>query len=204
MGGFITMMQRMIGGEDGGGGGKDVSIVPTDLKVLVGEDTEGVAAKLVARDTDLDLAWVQIKEPGGKKYDFIDIGQNEVPKIGQNLLTVERLAKHFDRVPAFGEVKLAAITKKPRDLFIPSMMSTTYGVPVFTEGGKFVGVFVLQVPEGGDQNNPMAMFEMRDAMGGLILPADEVVKATKRALEGGDSGAKDEAKKNEGKEKKKE
>ena len=38
------------------------SATPTDIKILIGDDTEGLEAKVMARDTELDLAWVKIKD----------------------------------------------------------------------------------------------------------------------------------------------
>jgi hypothetical protein len=49
------------------------SATPTDLKVLIGEDTEGLEAKVLARDTELDLAWVKVKEPGDRKFTSLDL-----------------------------------------------------------------------------------------------------------------------------------
>ena len=55
------------------GGVRGLNAKPTDMKILVGDDTEGVEATFLARDSELDLAWLQIKEPGDKKYQSLDL-----------------------------------------------------------------------------------------------------------------------------------
>ena len=56
-----------------------VTATPSALKVLIGTDTEGVEATIVARDTELDLAWLRIKEAGDKKFAGIDLQKSAAP-----------------------------------------------------------------------------------------------------------------------------
>lgn len=159
---------------------------PTDIKVLIGEDTEGVEAKLLGRDTELDLAWVQIKEPSEKPYAFVDLEKAATPLRGQRLVCIRRMAKYFDRAFVVTEGRVAGRTKKPRDLFVPGGgMEIEPGLPVFAADGTVVGVVVTQMPdseelEGGGLASVMGM---RDMLSGLVLPSAEVMKATKRAKE---------------------
>lgn len=182
--GFIGMMRQFMG-EMGG----NITATPTDLKILVGDDTEGRDADIVARDTELDLAWVRMKEPGDQKYAFVDFAQSAVPKVGQQVYALRRMGKFFARCAVAADGRIAGTTAKPRDLYVPAgNVGAAHGLPVFLADGKPVGVVVMQVPEGeGAAGNPMAMLGrlsgMQDMMSGLILPAAEVVKATQRALE---------------------
>ena len=184
LGGFTGVMRRFMGRMGG-----NITATPTDIKVLVGDDTEGLKAKLLARDSELDLAWVQIEEPGDAKFDHCDFTKAARPTIGQRLFAVRRMGKFFDRVAAVSEGRVGGITTKPRDLYVPGgNLATGLGLPVFTTDGTVVGVGIMQMPDAEDaEMNPMSMlgniFNMQDMMGGLILPAAEVVKATKRALQ---------------------
>jgi S1-C subfamily serine protease len=174
--GFIGLMRRF---SSGGG----ISAIPTDIKVLVGDDTEGLEAELIARDTELDLAWVRIKEPGDRKFAAVDLGESVKPSLGQTLLSVGRLGKFFDRVPAVEELRISAFTSKPRDLYIPSG-GGSLGLPVYTLDGKLVGVAVMQMPDSEDSGgSPFSMMGSMNSGGGVILPAPAVVKATQRAKE---------------------
>ncbi len=155
------------------------TITPTDIKVLIGEDTEGVEAKLLASDSELDLSWVQIKKPDAKGYAHVDFAKATTVNYGDRLLTVTRMDKFFDRTPIVNEGRLSGKTKKPRDLLVPSSgLEIEPGMPIFGEGGVTVGVIVVQAP---DEEEQAAASRMGTAA--LILPAAEVVKATKRAHE---------------------
>lgn len=184
LGGIAGMMRRFMGPMGGG-----ITATPTDIKVLVGDDTEGLEAKVVARDSELDLAWVQIEEPGDTKFSHCDFAKAATPKIGQRVFVVRRMGKFFDRVAAVSEGRVGGITTKPRDLYVPAgNLATALGLPIFTTDGTVVGVAILQTPDAEEAGmDPMSMlgniFNMQDMMSGLILPAAEVVKATKRALE---------------------
>ena len=181
LGGFSSLFSRFGGGR--------MSVTPTDIKVLVGDDTEGVEAELLARDTELDLAWIQIKEPSDKGYAHVDFTQSAKPKIGQRALCVKRMGKYFDHVPAVGEGHIAGLAIKPRDLYVPSTnLGGAIGLPVYTAKGQVIGVLVTQMPDPEEMEmNPTAMFgnplSFRDMFAGLILPAEQIVKATKRARE---------------------
>jgi len=177
--GLVLCANSQLGGGPwlrGSGG----TAIPTDIKILIGDDTEGLDAKLIARDTELDLAWLRIGEPDGKKLPFISLYNSATPEIGERIYSVSRLTKYFDRVPVVREARLGGVTQKPRKLFVPSGGSGSLGLPVYNAKGQVIGVSVSQMP---------APEEMEGAGGGffgggaLILPADEVLKATKRALE---------------------
>jgi len=169
LGGFVRFLRTRVGA---------ITATPMDLKVLVGDDTEGAEARLIARDTEMDLIWLRIKKPSDTPYPFINLADSAVPAMGQPLLAVRRMGKYFDRNPMVTEVHLAGITRKPRELYVPSQPLAALGSPVFDVHGKLVGLAVLQAPEESD-NSQAAIQEGA----GMILPAAEVLKATKRALE---------------------
>jgi hypothetical protein len=175
-------MKRFLGRMGG-----DVSATPTEIKVLIGDDTEGIDAKFLARDTELDLAWIQIKEPGDQKFAYVDLAADAKGKIGDSLLAVRRLGKHFNRVPAIGGGRIGGMTTKPRDLYVPGGdLSGVLGLPVFTPEGKVLGVAITQTPDDEDlSDNPMGAITrlsgLQDMFSGMILPASEARKATERA-----------------------
>jgi hypothetical protein len=175
-----------------GGGRRFGSARPTDIKILIGDDIEGIDATLIARDTELDLSWVRVKEPPAKPFAYIDLSASANARAGEALYTVRRMAKFFDRATTVTQGFLSGRTSKPRDLLIPGGgLNLEQGQPVFTAGGALVGVVVLQLPEDEEmQSNPMAVMAMRnDIVNGLILPASRVLEATDRARQ---SAAEDE------------
>ncbi len=173
MGGFYTMMSR---------GGPPVT--PSDVKVLIGDDTEGKKATVVTRDTDLDLAWIRLDEPSTTELKHVDLDKGSAADAGARIFMLQRMAKFFDRALQISEGKVSGITEKPRKLLSPSggMISarSDLGMPVFNSAGAVVGLVVLQIPDQesmeGDQTGDLGG-------GPMILSAADVAKATKRALE---------------------
>jgi len=156
---------------------------PTDLKVMVGDDDNGVEGKLLARDSELDLAWVQVKSPPTKPYVFVDLSKAAVPAMGDTLVSLRRMVKYFDRAPAISVGQLVGKTHKPRDLLVPGGgMALDPGAPVFTSDGSTVGFVVLQFPDPEDmRGSPRQAFGRERDFGSMILPAADVIKATERA-----------------------
>lgn len=183
LGGFTSLIQRFMGEA-----GANISAKPTEMKVLIGDDTEGLEAEFVARDSELDLAWIQIKEPGDKNFDYVDFTKSAKPEIGMPLRTISRMGKYFDRCIVVGEARVGGIARKPRELYIPTTdTSSSMGLPIYTEDGKVVGVTILQLPDAEDSmGGSMSMFNRmsrsRD-MRCMMLPVEQVIKATSRAKE---------------------
>lgn len=195
--GMVLASNTELGGIFSRFAGDEMKTTPTDIKVMVGDDTQGVEAKFIARDTELDLAWLQIEKPVEGGYAFVDLADSSTPELGDTLLSVHRLGKFFDRAAHVAEGKLGGMVKKPRSLLLDATGgSLSFGLPVYDAGGKAVGVCALILPE---QEEMQAMLGggmmgsgMRDLMNGMILPASEVVAATKRVREMAAEG-KDEA-----------
>ena len=171
---------------------------PTEIKVLVGDDTQGLDAKILAKDSDLNLTWVQIEKPSDAGYPFVDFTQGAAAKVGDSILFTGCLSKFFDRTPIVGEGHVVASPTKPRNLLIPSaeLLNADWGTPVFDDKDAPVGVLNIILPEEDEmpttQSGQGRLF--RNMPGPkLILPASEIVTATKRAKETAASGKADNA-----------
>ena len=167
-------MMRQMGG----------SATPTDIKVLIGDDTEGLEARVMARDSELDLAWVQIKKPGDRKFVCLDLNKSAAPVVGQHIVALRKMAKYFDRALVLSEGRIGGKTRKPRDLLVPTgALALEPGLPIFTPAEQIVGIVVVQMPDEDELANMTFTGIGRDISNGLILPVAEVVKATARAKE---------------------
>lgn len=171
-----------------------LAVTPTEIKVLIGDDTEGVEAKVLSRDTELDLAWLQVEKPAADPYVFVDLGRSAEPFVGEPIVTVGRLGKFFDRRLMLHEARIVGTTSKPRELIIADGISTqpgspdnAAGMPAFAADGKVVGIAVLQLPGAEEMSGGGAMDQIR-GYDRMILPAAEVLKATERAKELAASG----------------
>ncbi|MBX3381158.1 MAG: hypothetical protein KF805_13775, partial [Phycisphaeraceae bacterium] len=166
-----------------------MSMSPKDIKVLIGEDTEGVEAKLVARDSELDLAWVQINTKPEKPYAAIDFSAGSKATQGQTLYSLERLGKFFDRAPTVNSFEVGAIVAKPRKLFVPSQrIGSGLGTPIFSGDMTVVGVTVLQLPSKEELEAEQGMMGASRGVGEVILPCEDVANAIKKAKEAAASG----------------
>lgn len=153
---------------------------PTDIKILIGDDTVGIDASLIATDAELDLAWLRIKDASKLPADlkFIDFSKSKTLALGDRVLTVNRMDKFFDRAPVISEGRVVGTTKKPRDMIVPGVgIETEPGMAVFAADGSPAGVVVLQSPDPEDMEGPS-----RGSMATLILSSEQLNKATARAL----------------------
>ncbi|MFO0973365.1 MAG: hypothetical protein U1A27_08020 [Phycisphaerae bacterium] len=178
MGGFAARARRS---------GGNFTATPTEIKILAGDDNEGVPARVVARDSELDLAWVEVKKPPAKPFDAIDLNLAGTPKVGDTLVALRRMDKQFDRVVVVSEGWLAGTVRKPRELLVPGgTIGTALGLPIFTADGAPVGLIITQAPDDDDESGSDRIaraFGLRQQSPPLILPAAEVLNATHRARE---------------------
>ena len=185
--GLVICSNLRTGGMSAMLGGRGGSMTARDIKVLIGEDTEGVEGKLIARDSELDLAWVKIDDEklpkDGKGYAAIDFAKSVNPEIGDSIFTIARLGKFFDRAPFAHDGRVLGLIKKPRKLI--HCKTEDYGSPVFNSAGEPIGLVIVQTPsredmEGGGQD--------QERGGLVILPGAEIGPATIKAKEAAASG----------------
>jgi hypothetical protein len=181
MGGFPESLKQMMGGNR----------KPQEIKVMIAGDQEGLEATLIARDSELDLAWLQIANKDNKKFAFIDVAKPVEAKMGERVFTVERLSKANDHAHIINQSLVRTVITKPRKLVVPgSELGSSLGMPVFNAKGEFVGMSSLQLPSReemeADQSSQFA--QMRRIRGAMILPGEDVVKATAAAKEQAKSG----------------
>ncbi len=181
-GGYAQLMDSMLPE------GFEMTTEPKDLKVLVGGDGEELPATVVVRDSDRDLVWLRITAPPERRFPFLDFSQGVEPATGDVILALFRLDRYFERAPAVSEGKVGAIVRRPRRLLVPSTtLASGIGAPVFDALGRIVGLTVSQVPDDAAvSDNPLAMMSqtlrVQQGIQGLILPAAEIVAATRQAL----------------------
>jgi hypothetical protein len=170
---------------------RGMSATPKEIKVLLGEDTEGVAAKLIGRDSELDLAWLRIEKPADKGYSAIDPAKSAKPVVGETVVGVDKMSKYFDHASVAFPMVVGGVTKKPRELFIPATQLSWVGLPFFNASGAFVGMSVIQMPNADSEDGMRSRNGERLTpfdRGFKILPASEIAAATARAVEAEKSG----------------
>ncbi|MGP1272447.1 MAG: hypothetical protein ACTS22_03865 [Phycisphaerales bacterium] len=168
----------------------EMQVVPKDIKVLIGDDTEGVDASIVARDSERDLCWIRLDELPESPLPHMDVmAASEEPGVGTTLYQVVRLGEFFGRAPVVNESTVTAKLSKPRELLYLGMGSAETGMPVVRADGSIAGVMIFQVPSQ-DEMEAAGGFGggMYDSFIQAVLPAAEVAIATEAALSLDDEG----------------
>jgi len=192
MGGYVSLLGRMIGG-----GRLSASGSPSEIKVMVAGEAEGTPARLMTRDTERDLAWLLIEPPAEdtapRSYPFLDLEQGTTRlEPGDRFYVLRRMHRFFGRAAVVVEATVGAVIDKPRRLVVPAeTLQLGFGLPVFDARGALAGVTVMQTPTAEEaQNlmaNPMSFLgsaaKVGDMVGGLVLPVAELTKATALARE---------------------
>jgi len=186
LGGTIAMMGQIFGS------GADITATPKQIEILVASETEGRPASLIARDTDRDLAWIQLDEAPEEPLSTLDFNDNATLDLGDPFFRLRRMHRHFGRAALVEEGTIGAVIEKPRRLYaVSNPTQGGFGAPVFNSAGKLVGLTVLQSPNAEDDSSAQVQAsallgnsaQLQDIVAGLILPASEVVKATRLARE---------------------
>jgi Trypsin-like peptidase domain len=189
LGGYVSLMSQMMGR----GSGFDASAAPRETKVIPAAGGDGLDARLVARDSERDLAWLQV-EAGAEKLGaaVLDLDHRAELATGDRFYRLRRMDKFFGSAPVVTEGVVAAVIDKPRRLLVPAEpASGGLGLPAFTADGALVGITVIQMPAAEDQDDMLSSglsflssaAKLQDMVGGLILPAADVAKATRLARE---------------------
>jgi S1-C subfamily serine protease len=135
--------------------GAEIQSSPSAVKILFGNEAKEHDAVIVARDSNLNLAFVQILDLESREVPVVDLSKSAETKIGAPLLGITRMSRGFDCAPQFGRVLVTAKVEKPRPMWAVASNFNGLGLPVFDIAGAVVGVLASQegsegVEGGGD------------------------------------------------------
>jgi S1-C subfamily serine protease len=175
------MVQNMMGG-----GGEDESRFKmetelSDVKMLLEDGTE-VPAEVVLRDRDLDLAFIRPKTKLAAAMPAVDLTSSGKADVLEEVVTLNRLGKAAGRSYSASVERISAIVQRPRLFYVPeaNMTTTTLGAPAFTTNGKILGIFVMRTAKGTGSSGFGMIGSPSDTFTGIIVPADDVLKAVKQ------------------------
>ncbi len=151
-----------------------------DIKILLDDGTE-LPAEIVLRDKDLDLAYVRPKTKPAAPMAAVDLTKSSPLKVLEQVLTLNRLNRAAGRAYSISVERIAAVIQKPRTFYIPDsgQSTTALGSPAFALNGNVVGMFVMRAvnAEESSASNP------REYMTAILIPAEDILKGEKQALE---------------------
>jgi hypothetical protein len=153
----------------------------SDVKILLEDGTE-IAAEVILRDKDLDLAFVRPKVKLSAPMPALDLSQSGTVEILDQVLTLNRLGNAASRAYSATLARIAALVHKPRLYYVPdaSMGAMTLGAPAFTLEGKILGLFVVRASRAKTGGGFGMFTAQTDNMTEIIVPAEDILKALKQ------------------------
>ena len=161
----------------------DLTMTPTDFKVIFGTEEEEYDAFLVAKDTKLDLAFLQVTGITGRALTAISFAEGATPAVGDTVVAIGRLKKGYDYASFAATARVSGAIRKPRKAWIIDGNLTGYGLPIFLTSGDVVGVLITLAPtttdDSGGAGFGVIMRMMRgggvdSGVGTFVLPAKVV------------------------------
>jgi hypothetical protein len=142
-----------------------------EVKILMPDGSE-VDAKVVAKDPDLDLAFIRPEKPEDVKLTAIDTADSAPLSLLDDVIVLGRLGKELSREPVVMTSEVVSIVTKPRTFV--KIGTQALGMPVFNKEGKFVGFGISHFSPKGDSNEgPKAS--------NVILPAADLMESAAQA-----------------------
>lgn len=132
---MLTMIRRQ---------GGTFEATPSSVKILFGNEAKEHDAVIVARDSNLNIAFVQVLDLEKREVACIDLSKAAEAKIGAALLGITRMGRGFDCAPRFGRVLITGRVEKPRPMWAVASNFDGLGLPVFDASGGVVGVLASQ------------------------------------------------------------
>ena len=180
-----TMNKIMGAASQGGQDRPTLSSEPTEVKIRVADGRE-LAAKIVLRDEDLDLAFLMPTAKLDKPLVAINLQDASRPALLDEVIVLSRLGRVGAWTPSALLQNITAIIDKPRTFFVTEASGggTPMGTPAFLPNGKVVGVLTLRSVDPG-RTGMLSMMGSTEGLGllAVILPAADVLEVAKQATE---------------------
>ena len=164
-------------GDSGGLGGGAPSAKSGQFRVRLAGSDEWLPADLVTRDTELGIAWLRLRHPGGK-LPYVDFTDLSKVVVGTQLFTVMRTSDQFGSVPIVRAGYVLGETSVPRPTFLID------GSPGFAFDGDgkpagYVDVDLAGLMRSRSSSGSIGM-DMGDSVFSMI-PADRIGRVTAQA-----------------------
>lgn len=179
-----SMMNRLMGSGGSGQDRMEIGSEPTDVRLRLSDGRE-LAARIVLRDEDLDLAFLRPMVKPDPPLVAIDLANEGRPELLDAVVVLSRLGRVGGWAPAASIQTIGAVIERPRTFYVIQSGGTGgMGTPAFTPSGKLVGLLTMRSVQGGKPS----MFSMMGGTEGLgllpvILPAADVREIASQAPE---------------------
>jgi len=143
-----------------------------EVKIIMPDGTEN-PAKVVFKDTDLDLAFVRPEKADGITFTPVDIASNAPLGMLDDVIVLGRLGKDLNREPLVMTTEVMAMITKPRAF--ARIGAPCLGLPVFNGEGKFVGFGINRFNAKSEES------EQGASATNVVLPAADLIEAAAQA-----------------------
>jgi len=158
----------------------------TDIQLLLPSGRE-VAARVVLRDTDLDLAFVIPTEESTEPFAAVDIGRSTEPELLDQVVVLDRMGRVAGRVASATISRISAEVNVPRAFYIleGTGSSTGLGAPVFSLDGALIGLIFLRTIErsGGIGFESMISGPSHFGLLPVVVPLEDIQESAEQIPE---------------------
>lgn len=160
-----------------------VDIKVRDISIILPDDRE-IPAKIVLRDTDLDLALLRLVEKIETPMPSVSVSDEVMPELMDQIVMLSRLGSSANYATIASPGRIIGVITKPRILYVSDITPDMNGLgsPVFDTIGRIVGFVLLKIDKTGEVS-PLDMM-MGSALLNIlpvILPAKEIAEVIKKA-----------------------
>lgn len=178
-----AMLNRLMGSGGGGQDRMEFGSEPTDVRLRLAGGRE-LAARIVLRDEDLDLAFLRPTAKPEQPLVAIDLANDGRPALLDTVVILSRLGRVGGWAPAASLQAIGSIIERPRTFYVIENGGTGgTGTPAFLPDGRVVGLLTMR----SVQARP-GMFSLMGGTEGMgllpvILPAEDVREIARQAPE---------------------
>jgi S1-C subfamily serine protease len=178
-----AMMNKLMSSAGGGNGQDQIGITsePTDVKIRMADGRE-VAARIVLRDEDLDLAFLRPTVAPDKPMTAVNLGEGGKPAMLDEVVVLSRLGRVGGWTPSASVHNIGAVIERPRTFYVLGGATGGTGTPAFLPNGRIVGLLTMRQVDPG-RASMMSMMGGTEGLGllAVILPAADVLEIASQA-----------------------
>jgi len=164
---------RAMATGDGSDNASRMSVKTTEFKVLLNGREDWLPLTMLTHDSGLGIAWLRL-DAADAKLPFVDLSRRTEPVVGDPYFVLARTGPDLGRAAMVVHGYLWGEVQVPRHAFLAGFPQGL----AFAGDGKVLGYVVpqnrteLRSADAQDRTNTL-----------LLIPADKIASATKRALE---------------------